>query len=88
MRNMLFTSSGPGVEGALLRLLAARRMLKVALEYALHRSSLSASGEPLLDRMQAVVRRGLPFPIPEVSRKDVDAIIKAFMQLKRFTQGP
>ncbi|SJL05332.1 uncharacterized protein ARMOST_08699 [Armillaria ostoyae] len=35
--------------------------------------------------MQALVRRGLPFPVPEVSRQDFEAIIKAFKELKRFT---
>ncbi|PBK77596.1 hypothetical protein ARMSODRAFT_1012741 [Armillaria solidipes] len=42
-------------------------------------------GEPLWNRMHALVRRGLPFPVPEVSRQDVEAIIKAFKVLKRFT---
>ncbi|KAK0456846.1 hypothetical protein EV421DRAFT_2013888 [Armillaria borealis] len=42
-------------------------------------------GEPLWNRMQALVRRGLPFSVPEVSRKDVDTIIKAFKELKHFT---
>ncbi|KAK0245288.1 hypothetical protein EDD85DRAFT_943692 [Armillaria nabsnona] len=87
MRNMLFTSSGPGVEGALLYVY---RVLQTyaqggSREHSVQEQLKREYGEPLWNRMQALVRQGPPFTIPEVSRKDVDATIKAFRQLKRFT---
>lgn len=85
MRNILFTSSAPGTEAALLYIY--RVLQTMASERELQQQLQREYGMDMWKRMQAMLKKGkAPYKPPKISRAEMEVTVGYLKQTPRFTE--